>query len=290
LAALGTKQSWSYYRREFGVYRREVRTRRDLQSLLKVRLAQSKVGGIVCPRPTTVTVDLASLGVVSLRSHTTDISVLSELVVSGTYEPALAAIPGPVRTIVDLGSNTGLAARWFERAFPGAQVACVEPEPGNVDILRRNVAALTSPTVIAACVGGWRRRVTLDATRGEFMVTMSELDDEHVGTVDVVTMEDVLDQAGIGEVDLLKCDIEGAERELFASSQSWIGRIDTIVVECHGDYRAADLVADLADNGAVYEVWQLDPNPAFDNEVAVLQRVLKPTAPNELKRSAEPRG
>ncbi len=81
--------------------------------------AQNKVGRVALPiTHRTVEVDLHSLGYVAIRSHTTDISVLSELVVSNTYAPLLAVVNHPVRTIVDLGANTGLAARCARAPLP----------------------------------------------------------------------------------------------------------------------------------------------------------------------------
>jgi FkbM family methyltransferase len=276
VAALGTDQEWAYYRQELAAYRREPRRASDLVRLMQVRLALSKLGRVACPKPVSVTVDLASLGPVVLRSHTTDISVLSELVVSDTYRPLLDVIDHPVDTIVDLGANTGLAARWLEHQFPGAQLVCVEPEPGNVATLRKNLAGIQRARVIEACVGGHRRQVALDTSGGEFAVTMVEARSEDLLLTDVITMEDVLDQAALSSIDLLKCDIEGAEAELFANCRSWLSKVRTIVIECHGVYGVDELMADLAMNGADYVVRRRDPNPAFDNEVAILSRADQP--------------
>jgi FkbM family methyltransferase len=273
LAALGTRQPWGYYAKLTGVYRRESVSARDLVNLLRVRLALSKAGRLACPRPITVSVNLHSFGAVVLRSHTTDISVLGELIVENTYQPFLDLGAGPVRTIVDLGANTGLAARWFERSFPGAQIVCVEPEPGNVDALRSNLEGIARSQVVAACVGGRRREVSLDMSGGEFAVTMLESQEPGSVRVPVLTMEDVISNAGVSHIDLLKCDIEGAEEELFASCRGWIGSVDAIVVECHGAYGVEQLLGDLSANGADFEVRHRAANPAFDNEVAMLTAV-----------------
>lgn len=272
MAALGTDQEWAYYRRELAAYRHEARRSSDLVRLMQVRLALSKVGKLACPRPIEVSVDLDSLGKVVLRSHTTDISVLSELVVSDTYRPLLDVVDGPIESIVDLGANTGLAARWFANQFPGARLVCVEPEPGNAATLRANLQPLVGAIAIEACVGGHRRRVALDTSGGEFAVTMKDTDDQESKLTDVITMHDVLEQSGLETIDLLKCDIEGAEQELFADCRSWIGRVGTIVIECHGDYGVDDLISDLAANGALYDIRRREPNPAFRNEVAILRR------------------
>lgn len=40
--------------------------------------------------------------------------------------------------IVDCGANIGTSALWFEAQFPSSEIVCIEPEPGNFALLRRN--------------------------------------------------------------------------------------------------------------------------------------------------------
>ena len=40
-------------------------------------------------------------------------------------------------------------------------------------------------------------------------------------------------EQGIDHIDLLKIDIEGAEREIFRDPSSWIGKVDALIVELH---------------------------------------------------------
>ena len=247
----------------------------DFVKLMRVRLAKSKLGWLACPRPTLAIVDLKTLGPrIHLRSHATDISVLAELIESGSYAGISSVLPD-ASVIVDLGANTGLASRWFLHQYPQARVIAVEPEPGNVAMLRLNLEpAAGRARVVDACIGGNRRRVRMVTTQGEFAFRMEELTDvgPSSAVVDVVTMEEILAGADIDGIDLLKCDIEGAERELFANCASWIGRVRCAAVECHAPYSADMLLQDLARNGAALELVQLEPNPAFSCEVAILRR------------------
>ena len=272
MGAFGTDQEWSSYGNELLVYAREACSIRDFVQLLRVRLALSKLGRVVCPNRVTVEVGLRSLGSVEIRSHTTDIAVLGELIVSGAYAPLAEIIDHPVTTIVDLGANTGLASRWLAAQFPGAQVVCVEPEPSNVAVLRSNLTPLDGASVVAACVGGTRRKVALDTSAGHFGVTMVESPSSVDAPIDVVMMDDVLTAASLETVDLLKCDIEGAERELFDDCGAWIDRVGTLVVECHGVYGLSDLLDDLDRGRASFEVRHLEANTSYGNVVAILAR------------------
>lgn len=242
--------------------------------VMRVRLSKSKLGWLACPRRVEVAVNLRGFdGPVWLRSHTTDISVLGELVGSDAYGPLVRHLrpgagdgSGPV-TIVDLGANTGLAARWIHAACAGGRMVCVEPEPGNIGVLRRNLAGVPSTLVVPACVGGRERRVSLATTNGEFAFAMH---DDGEGDVAVVTMDRILDEAGVGCIDVLKCDIEGAEVELFEDCSSWIDRVRTAVVECHDGLTADGLQAILQGSGGDFVVVDRRVTEEFGCEVVTL--------------------
>jgi FkbM family methyltransferase len=219
----------SRYLRELHTYLRETRTPLDFLRLMQVRLSLSKLGRLVCPRPVVRRVTMRSFGgPIYLRSHTSDISVLKEQLLGDSYGAIERCAP-QVRSILDLGANTGLAARWLLHRHPGARLVCVEPEPGNVRVLERNLAG-TGAVIVAACVGARERRVMLTTSTGEWGYRMRDTPD---GDIPVVLMDWLLGHFPGDTVDVLKCDIEGAERELFRDAP-WAERVRFAAVECHG--------------------------------------------------------
>jgi len=52
-------------------------------------------------------------------------------------------------------------------------------------------------------------------------------------------------------IDVLKCDIEGSETEVFKDCSSWIRRVRCMAVEVHNPYRAANLRDDLCRSHAL---------------------------------------
>lgn len=146
-------------------------------------------------------------------------------------------------------------------------MVCVEPESGNVCVLRRNLARIPSAVVVPACVGGHERRVSLSTTNGEFAFAMH---DDSEGDVAVVTMDRILDEVGVGSIDILKCDIEGAEVELFDECSSWIGRVCSMVVECHDGFTAGALADMLRRNGGNFTVVDRRVTEEFDCEIVTL--------------------
>jgi FkbM family methyltransferase len=260
------------WRSEVVTYWRESAKPDDFARLMRVRLSQSKVGRWVAPSPITVTVDLRTLGpAVTLRSHTTDISVLKELLVGDSYEPL--PVDRSVKTVIDLGANVGLSHRWLRSRYPEARFVCVEPDPGNLEILRANVRAVDDTAVIhAACVGGRERRVTMATTSGEWGFRMSDAEDAD-GGIDVITMDALLADAGFDRVGVLKCDIEGAEAEVFADCASWIDRVDAMSVECHNDMMRSDqLMETVSENGGSFTVRHLESNPHLGFDIITLAR------------------
>jgi FkbM family methyltransferase len=218
------------YRNEVIAYWRDARTPRDFLRLMQVRLSLSKVGWLVCPHRVVARVDMRSFGgPVWLRSHTTDISVLKEQLIGDAYG-AIDRHAETIGTVVDLGANTGLVARWLMHRHPAARMVCVEPDPGNLEVLERNVEGMPA-AVVRACIGATERRVSLTTNTGEWGYRMQ--DGSPNGAVSVVTMGNLIAEHGLHRIDVLKCDIEGAERELFANAP-WMDQVTMAVVECHG--------------------------------------------------------
>jgi FkbM family methyltransferase len=261
------------WRDQVGLYWRECDRTRDFVAIMRVRLSQSKVGGFVTPAPIVVDVDLKDLGPrVRLRSHTTDISVLTEIMLGGS----LGQLPAGLEpeTVVDLGANIGLSYRWLRARYPRARFVCVEPDPANFEILKANVSAAGGDCqVIAACVGGESRRVRLDAFDGEWGFRLADVDDPSEADTDVLTMAQILERAGMSSIGVLKCDIEGAEVELFADCHQWIGSVDHVVIETHADVVTTDSLLDtIARNGGHFDVLGIDARPHLGFDMVTLRR------------------
>ena len=192
---------------------------------------------------------------VALRPGTTDCCVFREIFIEGEYDCLLRNALGEVKTVLDLGANIGLFTRYARQHFPDARIVAVEPEEGNARMLAENLG-LSGPdlrvTALQACAAGMSRCVSVVSTTGEWGYQMV---DGAGAQVAAMRVPEILAGAGIsGDVDLLKCDVEGAEKEIFANCADWIGRIRNIMVEIHGDYTAVGLLADIACNGGNFHV------------------------------------
>jgi FkbM family methyltransferase len=273
----------SNYRGFIAAYWRDSYSPIDFMKLMRVRLSQSKLGWIFCPSPIVADLRLRTFGPdpVRIRSHTTDVSVLGEIVVSKGYDVLLQHRRSMPSLIVDLGANIGLVDRWFLAQYPGAKVIAVEPEPSNVEILRANVAGLPVE-VVPAAIGITERVVRLHTVTGEHGFTMvgEPTPDSRCVDVPVVTMKSIMKDAKV--VDLLKVDIEGAEEELFSECSDWIGKVSLLLVECHGHYKVSTLLAALREAGAEFSVLDSDLKAGWGLEVALLERVGTPAKADQV--------
>jgi FkbM family methyltransferase len=157
---------------------------------------------------------------------------------------------GPA-VVVDLGAHIGLASLWLSDVLPpGSRFVCVEPEPGNLELLRLNLArhlpdALILPFAVGALRGhGWLR---LRAASDSHALSPTPGDDGPAGAigVPVATPSEILDRARLDTVDLLKIDIEGAEHLLVRDIHLWGPQVrGALLIEVHGD--AAERAPTLA--------------------------------------------
>jgi FkbM family methyltransferase len=210
-----------------------------------------------------------------LRLGTSDWLVLKEIFMDGEYQELARVDPRSVHTVVDLGANVGLSVRLWQTMFPGSTIIAVEPDAENMAICRLNADGPLSPQPIfeTCCIAGARRKVALDHSTSEWAYKMCDADGS-AATIDALTIPDILARAGIdGPIDLLKCDIEGAEAELFASAAPWIDRVGTMIVELHAPYTHAEFRADLA--RAASSPWNCRVLSASEDLAVVLaQRVV----------------
>jgi FkbM family methyltransferase len=132
--------------------------------------------------------------------------------------------------IVDAGANIGAASRWFGRSFPDATVIAIEPEPGNLEMLRQNVSASTGITVVPAAIGSYPGfvRVLNDGMTAQ-TVRANE-------GVPIITMPEAFAKVPNGVPFIAKVDIEGFESDLFAKNIDWLNDLFMVIIEPH-DYQ-----------------------------------------------------
>lgn len=170
-----------------------------------------------------------------LRSGTPDLAVALDSL-GPEFEPVLG-LTDPAGLIVDAGGYIGTAAMRLARAFPASTVLSIEPSSENLELLRRNVAGFANVIVRQAALAAEPGTVDLtDPGAGHWGFTIAAQPGPArptVETVAAISMADVLAETGHDRIFILKLDVEGAERDILASSGGWMGRTAIVIAELH---------------------------------------------------------
>ena len=180
-----------------------------------------------------------------------DLFILYEILAFEAYSiaPTLVA-PHDVETIVDCGANIGIASLYFASAYPAARIYSVEADPENFAMLKLNTMSEPRIVPIHGCIVSEPQATVAFDNRGPGWSCKVGQSDQISGQIEVtaITLDALLTNYSIVHVDLLKMDIEGAEREVFARGQ-YLSKARHIIAELHGDYSFADFSAAVAESG-----------------------------------------
>lgn len=195
---------------------------------------------------------------VRVRPTGSDVGVLRQVFVARDCDVDVLS----PRWIVDAGAYAGFTALFFAKKFPGARVIALEPSAENAALLRENTRHLPQVTVVEGALWHESGELRLEPSpRGAWATQVRP----GGGGVRAWTIGELMAAFGIERIDLLKLDIEGAEREIFARAAPWLAQVDTLLCELHGpDCERAVLAATVGAGG-----WEADRR----GEKVVLKRV-----------------
>lgn len=193
-----------------------------------------------------------------IRPWTSDFEVLRKVLLGDQYAAVLGRLPeNPL--VLDLGANIGASACLFLEHSKDAVVVAVEPDQENVKLLEFNVRRYGDRCLVQCCAaageGGFARADSADQPWAHRFVGVvgsrdTLLDDNSIRARSV---SEILEAAGLGDriIDLVKCDIECAERDLFkhASASQWLSRVRWLSVELHAGYSIDEFMIDLRRHG-----------------------------------------
>ena len=182
---------------------------------------------------------------VGVRMGAGDMSIFQECLACRAYSiDAVTLDPKDVRTILDTGANVGYAALSFAARYPQARIICVEPNPDHCAQLKINTASEPRIVPVQACVTGVPMPEVFIATSGPawgFKMNASGRGEKVSG----LAVDDLMREYRMTHIDLLKIDVEGAEREIFAAG-NFLEHVGVVCAEIHGTYDLAAFNHDLA--------------------------------------------
>lgn len=171
-----------------------------------------------------------------LRPKETDFNIFEDIFLRKSYDFYLDFKPN---IIVDCGANIGLSSIFFAIKYPNAKVIAIEPERKNYKMLSMNIAKYDS--IRSENKGIWGKTCNLciqDENVGSWSFRVSETVDE-INSISSISMLDLISYYQIDQIDILKIDIEGAEKDLFEDQNidKWLPLVKVIVIELHDRFK-----------------------------------------------------
>lgn len=173
-----------------------------------------------------------------VRSGTTDVEVFRQIFVEREYS-CLDDLR-EVGLVLDCGANVGYSSAYFLSRWPDAEVIAVEPDPGNFEMLRENLAPYGARAKPVRA-GIWSHPCELRLAEaeyrggGEWARQVRECAPGERGEISAVDIPSLLEGSGHDRISVLKIDIEGAEAVVFGGRCDWLDRVDNLVIELHDD-------------------------------------------------------
>lgn len=203
-------------------------------------------------------------GGIDLWVRAPDKGIVSGVLAARCYERAQIH---PGDTVLDVGGHVGSYAVLASKRVGGkGRVHTFEPEPENLRLLRKNVA-------LNACTNVAVHPFALSDENGPIRFFVREPPERHsiMGGSGVVIqvpgrcLDDVVAEAGLSHVDVLKIDAEGAELKILFAGTRTLRFTRQVIMELHKEMVSLDSMTDfMTSHGFACEI--LDNNP----EVAIL--------------------
>jgi FkbM family methyltransferase len=169
---------------------------------------------------------------VYLRGDSSDILVFEQVLLYQEYNVKYADTP---LTIFDCGANIGLAAIYFKNRFPNAKIVCIEPEKENFEMLLRNTIGYSDIHCYNNAI--WNKTTNLviePHPLGNWAFMVKETNGKEDHSIKATTIEVLMKELEIEQIDVLKIDIEGSEKELFELNYDyWLSKTKMIIIELH---------------------------------------------------------
>lgn len=141
-------------------------------------------------------------------------------------------------TVIDIGGNIGSFSLYAGSSARNTKVYVYEPLPKTFDLLSENIRINHYEDKISAFnlgVGSKKEKRKLFLTGGSpFNTLYSDKPDDNYVEINLLSLEDIFVENNIEKCDVLKCDCEGAEYEIFYNApDKYLKKINEIRFEYH---------------------------------------------------------
>jgi FkbM family methyltransferase len=184
------------------------------------------------------------------KRPSSDLSVFCQVFEDNEYgvviDSYIANFKKEPQTIIDAGANIGLASLYFHTMLNEANIIAIEPDHKNHEILKYNLDR-NSVNASILNAGLWSKNTYLKLINNfrdkkEWSVRVEETDSQGLLAV---TVNNLIKQHNWEFIDILKIDIEGAEKEVFTAEiadVSFLSKTKCIAIEIHDEFNCREAI------------------------------------------------
>jgi len=147
-----------------------------------------------------------------------------------------------IRTVLDVGANTGQFAALIHQALPRARVYSFEPLADCCKRLEQNMAGVSGFQAFDFALGDTTGRTQIhrsDAPESSSLLPMGDLHrtafphtaKTHVETIEIRRLDEVARDLEIDDDILIKVDVQGTEDKVISGGQQMFSRASVLIME-----------------------------------------------------------
>jgi FkbM family methyltransferase len=139
--------------------------------------------------------------------------------------------------VIDGGGNIGYTALLFANWWPGCRIISIEPDKENYEMTVKNTAAYANVEVIHGGLWTKEAKLRIEAGQEDGFVVREVKDEVRLKEENLTTgmsIEQLLKKYNVSEIDFLKMNIEGSEKEIFSENyDKWLSHTKAMLIELH---------------------------------------------------------
>lgn len=172
-----------------------------------------------------------------IRENTSDPIVFREVILKEQYKPICI---DNVKNIIDAGGNVGYTAVYFAWKYPNAKIVTIEPDKDNYEVLVENIKNYPNIIPLRAALWGSSKNMVVYKDNGLGAWGRQTFEANNVenytpeDTVKGITIGQIMNAFDMETIDILKIDIEGAEKDIFLNGADfWLPKVRIMAIELH---------------------------------------------------------
>ena len=168
-----------------------------------------------------------------LRRNSKDVNVFQQIFI----KKDLSFLKGKtIGTCIDAGANIGLSTIYIKNLFPQARIFSIEPETANIKMLQLNTKNYTDIVIIDKALSEDSNGLFLfDTGKGsDSFQTIKELSAAAPVKIESISIDNLMEEYTLAQLDFVKIDIEGAEEFCInQKAMTWINKSKLLAIEIH---------------------------------------------------------